>query len=137
MLRPMGRKRFADMNCGIAQALEAFGDWWTLLIVRDAFFGAKRFGAGTPDVCGAVGTIFSILRKDRRSVTPQASLLQSGSEQVAAGCSLASLIGEVEARLAFDAEAREVVRRSVAATLGSALTVSLELCFDPELAQAG
>jgi DNA-binding HxlR family transcriptional regulator len=44
MLSGMGRKRFADMNCGIAQALEAFGDWWTLLIVRDAFFGAKRFG---------------------------------------------------------------------------------------------
>jgi DNA-binding HxlR family transcriptional regulator len=40
----MGRKRFAQMNCGIAQALEALGDWWTLLIVRDAFFGARRFG---------------------------------------------------------------------------------------------
>jgi DNA-binding HxlR family transcriptional regulator len=40
----MGRTRFADMNCGIAQALEALGDWWTLLIVRDAFFGARRFG---------------------------------------------------------------------------------------------
>lgn len=39
----MGRKRFADMNCGIAQALEALGDWWTLLIVRDAFFGVRRF----------------------------------------------------------------------------------------------
>jgi DNA-binding HxlR family transcriptional regulator len=31
------------MNCGIAQALDALGDWWTLLIVRDAFFGARRF----------------------------------------------------------------------------------------------
>jgi DNA-binding HxlR family transcriptional regulator len=40
----MRRKRFDQMNCGIAQALEAFGDWWTLLIVRDAFFGARRFG---------------------------------------------------------------------------------------------
>jgi DNA-binding HxlR family transcriptional regulator len=39
----MGRKRFTDMNCGIAQALEALGDWWTLLIVRDAFFGVRRF----------------------------------------------------------------------------------------------
>jgi DNA-binding HxlR family transcriptional regulator len=39
----MGRKRFAGMNCGIAQALEALGDWWTLLIVRDAFFGSRRF----------------------------------------------------------------------------------------------
>jgi DNA-binding HxlR family transcriptional regulator len=40
----MERKRFAHMNCGIAQALEALGDWWTLLVVRDAFFGARRFG---------------------------------------------------------------------------------------------
>jgi len=40
----VGRKRFRDMNCGVAQALEALGDWWTLLIVRDAFFGARRFG---------------------------------------------------------------------------------------------
>jgi len=39
----MGRKRFDSMNCGIAQALEVLGDWWTLLIVRDAFFGARRF----------------------------------------------------------------------------------------------
>ena len=39
----MGRKRFDQMNCGIAQALDALGDWWTLLIVRDAFFGARRF----------------------------------------------------------------------------------------------
>ena len=39
----MGRKRFTGMNCGVAQALEALGDWWTLLIVRDAFFGTRRF----------------------------------------------------------------------------------------------
>ncbi len=40
----MGRTRFADMNCGIGQALEVIGDWWSLLIVRDAFFGVRRFG---------------------------------------------------------------------------------------------
>ena len=39
----MGRKRFAGMQCGIAQALEAFGDWWSLMIVRNAFFGMRRF----------------------------------------------------------------------------------------------
>jgi fructose-1,6-bisphosphatase I len=42
-------------------------------------------GSSNLDVCGAVGTIFSILRKDRRAAQPQASLLQCGSEQVAAG----------------------------------------------------
>lgn len=40
----MSRKRFSEMNCGIGQALEVLGDWWTLLIVRDAFFGVRRFG---------------------------------------------------------------------------------------------
>jgi len=39
----MSRKRFHDMNCGIAQSLEVLGDWWTLLIVRNAFFGMRRF----------------------------------------------------------------------------------------------
>jgi fructose-1,6-bisphosphatase I len=42
-------------------------------------------GSSNLDVCGAVGTIFSILRKDRRSPQPQASLLQCGAQQVAAG----------------------------------------------------
>jgi DNA-binding HxlR family transcriptional regulator len=38
------RKRsFADMNCSIAQALELVGEWWTLLILRDAFLGVRRF----------------------------------------------------------------------------------------------
>lgn len=32
-----------DSNCGIAYALEAFGDQWSLLIIRDAFFGLRRF----------------------------------------------------------------------------------------------
>jgi DNA-binding HxlR family transcriptional regulator len=40
----MGRKRFDRMNCGIGRALDVLGDWWTLLIVRDAFFGLRRFG---------------------------------------------------------------------------------------------
>jgi DNA-binding HxlR family transcriptional regulator len=39
----MSRTRLDTMNCGIAQALEVLGDWWTLLIVRDAFFGVRRF----------------------------------------------------------------------------------------------
>jgi DNA-binding HxlR family transcriptional regulator len=31
------------MNCSIAQSLEVLGEWWTLLVVRDAFFGVTRF----------------------------------------------------------------------------------------------
>ena len=31
------------MNCSLAQTLNIVGERWTLLILRDAFFGAKRF----------------------------------------------------------------------------------------------
>ena len=31
------------MHCSVAQCLEVVGDWWTLLIVRDAFLGVTRF----------------------------------------------------------------------------------------------
>jgi DNA-binding HxlR family transcriptional regulator len=34
---------FADMHCSVAQALEVVGEWWTLLILRDAFLGVTRF----------------------------------------------------------------------------------------------
>lgn len=42
-------------------------------------------GSSNLDVCGSVGTIFSILRKDRRQRDARGSLLQPGSQQVAAG----------------------------------------------------
>src|SRR5258708_21110430 len=37
------RTSFEDMNCSGAQCLEVVGEWWSLLIVRDAFFGVRRF----------------------------------------------------------------------------------------------
>ncbi len=39
----MRRSSFAEMDCSIAQTLELVGEWWTLLIIRDATLGAKRF----------------------------------------------------------------------------------------------
>jgi DNA-binding HxlR family transcriptional regulator len=39
----MRRKSFEDMRCSVAQCLEVVGEWWTMLIVRDAFFGVTRF----------------------------------------------------------------------------------------------
>ncbi len=33
-----------DSLCGVARPLDAIGDWWSLLIVRDAFDGLRRFG---------------------------------------------------------------------------------------------
>jgi DNA-binding HxlR family transcriptional regulator len=31
------------MSCSIARSLEVIGEWWTLLILREAFFGITRF----------------------------------------------------------------------------------------------
>ncbi|HVD01703.1 MAG TPA: helix-turn-helix domain-containing protein [Candidatus Dormibacteraeota bacterium] len=39
----MKRTSFARMECSIAQSLEVVGEWWTLLVVRDAFLGVRRF----------------------------------------------------------------------------------------------
>jgi DNA-binding HxlR family transcriptional regulator len=38
------RTSFKDADCPIARALDEIGDWWSLLIVRDAFLGVRRFG---------------------------------------------------------------------------------------------
>lgn len=37
------RTSYKDFACSTAQALEVVGEWWTLLLVRDAFFGVRRF----------------------------------------------------------------------------------------------
>jgi DNA-binding HxlR family transcriptional regulator len=37
------RHRFRRASCSIARSLEILGDWWTLLVVREAFLGARRF----------------------------------------------------------------------------------------------
>lgn len=31
------------MNCSVAQTLEVVGEWWSMLVVREAFFGVRRF----------------------------------------------------------------------------------------------
>jgi DNA-binding HxlR family transcriptional regulator len=40
----MKRRTFAKDECPIARSVETVGDWWSLLIIRDAFAGKKRFG---------------------------------------------------------------------------------------------
>jgi DNA-binding HxlR family transcriptional regulator len=38
------RTSFEGDACPIARALEALGDWWSLLIIREAMVGLRRFG---------------------------------------------------------------------------------------------
>ena len=49
----MRRVSFAEMDCPVARSLDVIGEWWTILIVRDAILGARRFddfkGTGIAD----------------------------------------------------------------------------------------
>ena len=38
------RTRLEHAECPIARSLDAIGDWWSLLIIRDAMLGRRRFG---------------------------------------------------------------------------------------------
>jgi len=39
----MRRKSFDQMACPVARSLERVGEWWSMLILRDAFAGLTRF----------------------------------------------------------------------------------------------
>ena len=40
----MKRTRLEESTCPVARSLDIIGDWWSLLIVRDALRGITRFG---------------------------------------------------------------------------------------------
>lgn len=39
----MKRTNFGEMQCPVARSLERVGEWWSILIIRDALNGLKRF----------------------------------------------------------------------------------------------
>jgi DNA-binding HxlR family transcriptional regulator len=41
----MQRTRFNTMTCPIARGLDRVGEWWSILILRDAYNGMTRFDA--------------------------------------------------------------------------------------------
>ena len=40
----MRRKSLSGVACPIARTLDVIGDWWSMLIIREALFGSRRFG---------------------------------------------------------------------------------------------
>src|SRR6476620_84929 len=38
------RTSFERDDCPVARSLDAIGDWWSMLIIRDALLGVTRFG---------------------------------------------------------------------------------------------
>lgn len=39
----MKRTPFSSWPCSIARTVDLLGDWWTPLVLREAFYGTKRF----------------------------------------------------------------------------------------------
>lgn len=51
-----------DAGCPVARALDVIGDWWTLLIIRDAFDGVRRFSEFQTSLGIAKGMLATRLR---------------------------------------------------------------------------
>jgi len=41
----MARNQLQSLNCSVADALHLVGEWWTMLIILEAFLGTRRFDA--------------------------------------------------------------------------------------------
>lgn len=41
--RPVKRTSFSQWPCSIARTVDLLGDWWTPLVLREAFYGVRRF----------------------------------------------------------------------------------------------
>jgi DNA-binding HxlR family transcriptional regulator len=61
------RTSFASMHCSVAQALARIGDAWTLLILRDAFNGLRRFDELQRELGIATNVLADRLRRLTRS----------------------------------------------------------------------
>ena len=84
------RTRFDEESCPVARSVDAVGDWWSLLIVRDAFDGSRRFG----DFQRSLGVAKNILSARLRALVENGILEQvpSGYELTAKGEALFPVI---------------------------------------------
>jgi DNA-binding HxlR family transcriptional regulator len=56
------RTSLASADCPVARSLDAIGDWWSLLIIRDAFDGVRRFSEFQTGLGIAKGMLSTRLR---------------------------------------------------------------------------
>ncbi|MEH0935816.1 winged helix-turn-helix transcriptional regulator [Micromonospora psammae] len=64
-------KNYEGQNCYLARALELVGERWTLLVIRDAFYGVRRYG----DFLGHLDIPRAVLA-DRLATLVQAGILE-------------------------------------------------------------
>jgi DNA-binding HxlR family transcriptional regulator len=53
----MRKENFKHLECSLARSLDMIGEWWTLLIVRDLFYGINTFDT----LCRDLGIARNIL----------------------------------------------------------------------------
>ncbi|TNC26898.1 winged helix-turn-helix transcriptional regulator [Amycolatopsis alkalitolerans] len=59
----MKRTSFANWPCSIARTMDLLGDWWTPLVLREAFYGVQRFDAFQQTLGIARNTLAERLRR--------------------------------------------------------------------------
>ncbi|MFF2643076.1 winged helix-turn-helix transcriptional regulator [Streptomyces niveus] len=78
--RRMRWNEIGDVDCSVARALSVVGDRWTLLVLRDAFLGVRRFedfrantGASRPLLTERLATLVEhgVLRRVRYQERPE------------------------------------------------------------------
>ncbi|MGW8389938.1 winged helix-turn-helix transcriptional regulator [Pseudoduganella sp. HUAS MS19] len=73
----MSKNSFVEMNCPIAQTLEQVGEWWTFVILRNAFCGMSRF----QDFQRHLGISTSILARRLEKLVGNGILLRQPSAE--------------------------------------------------------
>ncbi|WP_055696993.1 MULTISPECIES: winged helix-turn-helix transcriptional regulator [Streptomyces] len=59
----MRRTSFANWPCSIARTMDLLGDWWTPLVLREAFYGITRFDVFQQELGIARNTLTDRLRR--------------------------------------------------------------------------
>ncbi|MQA61984.1 MAG: transcriptional regulator [Actinophytocola sp.] len=59
----MRRTSFANWPCSIARTVDLLGDWWTPLVLREAFYGIRRFDEFQQELGIARNTLTDRLRR--------------------------------------------------------------------------
>lgn len=88
-IEPVGRyckamalgKDYAAQDCSLARALEVVGERWTLLIVRDAFYGVRRFS----DFLAHLDVPRAVLSARLQSLVESGVLAKDGHDYVLTG----------------------------------------------------
>lgn len=59
----MKRTSFANWPCSVARTMDLLGDWWTPLVLREAFYGIRRFDEFQQELGIARTTLSERLRR--------------------------------------------------------------------------